>query len=406
MDRPDTAPSLSTLPTARSQSEPPPRPAGSRWRRRALLLAVVVFPALFVRGCVLDTFAIRSNSMAPIFQGSSDAGDHLLVLRTGLDPRPLQRWDVVVVDGSVDPTLTEGYGALLKRVAALPGERVELRSGDLWVSPGPGQPMALERKPDELIRALLVPVHTGAGLATPWIWEGPGTREPLTSGGVRLTAGDEPGHARFAESVADGQAGVPGEHSVSDTALRLVVGACDATLELQLREGADVFRASLAPAARGGAALQHNLGGRVVASAPDFPGLKAGDTVLAWNVDDGVRVFVNDRLLLSWDQPPHDPPPPGGAPRNDPGLVVTGGSVELREVVVLHDLHYTAEGAWAAGGEFGVPPGQVFLLGDNSLRSRDSRYFGPVPEGAVLGRPFARYAPFDRAGWLDREGAP
>ena len=406
MDRPDTAPSLSTLPTARSQSEPPARPAGSPWRRRALLLAVVVFPALFVRGCVLDTFAIRSNSMAPIFQGSSDAGDHLLVLRTGLDPRPLQRWDVVVVDGSVDPTLTEGYGALLKRVAALPGERVELRSGDLWVSPGPGQPLALARKPDDLIRALLVPVHTAAGLATPWIWEGPGTREPLPSGGVRLTASDEPGHARFAESVADGQAGVPGEHSVSDTALRLVVGACDATLELQLREGADVFRASLAPAARGGAALQHNLGGRVVASAPDFPGLKPGDTVLAWNVDDGVRVFVNDRLLLSWDQPPHDPPPPGGAPRNDPGLVVTGGSVELREVVVLHDLHYTAEGAWAAGGEFGVPPGQVFLLGDNSLRSRDSRYFGPVPEGAVLGRPFARYAPLDRAGWLDREGAP
>jgi signal peptidase I len=405
MDRPDTAPSLSTLPAARAPA-PPAAASRPRWRRRALLVALVLLPAIFVRACALDTFVIRSDSMAPLFRGAQEGGDHLLVLRADVDAREPARWDMVVVDGRVDPKLPQDFGALLKRVAVLPGERAELRGGDVWTAPRPGEPLVLARKPDELIRSLLVPVHAGAGLATPWIWEGPGEREPLPSGGVLLRAGDEPGHARFAESVSDGMAGVPGEHAVFDTALLLEVGACDAVLELQLREGADVFRASLAPAARGGAALQHNQGGRVVAGAPDFPGLRPGDRVLAWNVDDGVRVFVNDRLLLAWDQPPHDPPPPGGAPRNDPGLVVTGGAVELRQVAVLRDLHYTAEGAYVGAGVFGVPLGQLFLLGDNSLRSRDSRSFGPIAEGAVLGRPIARYTPWNRAGWLDRQGAP
>jgi type IV secretory pathway protease TraF len=357
-----------------------------------------------LRACVLDTFAIRSSSMAPLFEGATGGGDHLLVLRAGVDPRALQRWDVVVVDGAVDPELPEGFGALLKRVAALPGERVSLRDGDLWVAPDADAPFALARKPDELIRRLLVPVHAGRGLAPPWTWEGPGEREELPAGGVRLTAGDEPGRARYTEEVTDGLPGEPGEHAVSDTAVLVELGACDGVLELHLREGADVFRARLAPAARGGAALQHNLGGRVVAEATDFPGLQPGDRVLAWNVDGGVRVLVNGRTLLAWDRPPHEGSSAGGPPRNDPALLVSGGSVELLRVEVLRDLHYTADGDRLQAGDAQVGPGQVLLLGDNSRRSRDSRYFGPVFEREILGRPFARYAPWGRAGWLSRWG--
>lgn len=42
-------------------------------------------------------------------------------------------------------------------------------------------------------------------------------------------------------------------------------------------------------------------------------------------------------------------------------------------------------------GEVTVPPGELFVLGDNRNDSEDSRYWGFVPEGNVVGRPFVVY---------------
>jgi type IV secretory pathway protease TraF len=85
---------------------------------------------------------------------------------------------------------------------------------------------------------------------------------------------------------------------------------------------------------------------------------------------------------------------------------VSRGSLELGRVRVLRDLHYTAQGSYATDRAmpYHVPDGQLFVLGDLSSRSRDSRYFGPVPVGSVRGRPIAVYRPFRRAAWLDPRG--
>jgi signal peptidase I len=51
------------------------------------------------------------------------------------------------------------------------------------------------------------------------------------------------------------------------------------------------------------------------------------------------------------------------------------------------------------GSYFGpvrVPRGDVFLLGDNRGNSEDSRDFGAVPEGAVVGRVLLRVWPVKR----------
>ena len=48
--------------------------------------------------------------------------------------------------------------------------------------------------------------------------------------------------------------------------------------------------------------------------------------------------------------------------------------------------------------EITVPPGYYFVSGDNRPHSLDSREFGVIPRGDIVGKAFLRYWPFARAG--------
>jgi hypothetical protein len=41
-------------------------------------------------------------------------------------------------------------------------------------------------------------------------------------------------------------------------------------------------------------------------------------------------------------------------------------------------------------------------MGDNRTQSQDSRAFGPIEEGLILGRAWLRYFPLERIGVIDR----
>jgi signal peptidase I len=60
----------------------------------------------------------------------------------------------------------------------------------------------------------------------------------------------------------------------------------------------------------------------------------------------------------------------------------------------------------AADGEVTVPPGTVFVLGDNRDRSEDSRYWGFVPDALIVGRPLLVYFAAPQAGDVVMEGSP
>lgn len=88
-------------------------------------------------------------------------------------------------------------------------------------------------------------------------------------------------------------------------------------------------------------------------------------------------------------------------------IIATGGeTVEIRDNQVLVNGEAIAEPYLAAGATMAdmdlteIPVGSVWLMGDNRSRSVDSRRFGPVDAGTIVGKAFVRIWPFDRFGGL------
>ncbi len=88
-------------------------------------------------------------------------------------------------------------------------------------------------------------------------------------------------------------------------------------------------------------------------------------------------------------------------------VIATGGeTIEIRGNVVYVDgvaidEPYLRPGSqMPAFGPLTVPDGEVFVMGDNRNQSEDSRRFGTVPVGDIIGRAFLRVWPPSRWGGL------
>jgi signal peptidase I len=77
----------------------------------------------------------------------------------------------------------------------------------------------------------------------------------------------------------------------------------------------------------------------------------------------------------------------------------------LKEPYLPENL-YTYAGSYLRDqAEIVVPPGKYFVSGDNRPHSLDSREFGPIPRGDIIGKALLRYWPFDRAGIIKQPPA-
>ncbi|MFJ3215331.1 signal peptidase I [Kitasatospora sp. NPDC086801] len=144
--------------------------------------------------------------------------------------------------------------------------------------------------------------------------------------------------------------------------------------------------ASMSPTLRiGDTVLARKVGGGAVGR---------GDVVVFRDQDWGGELMVKRVVAVGGDTV--------AATGNDHRLTVDGQAVE--------EPYLAAQGPQGSSFSVTVPPGRLFLLGDNRLGSLDSRTHlevdgGTVPAGAVEARVEATLMPFGRMGDLGRTTA-
>jgi len=126
------------------------------------------------------------------------------------------------------------------------------------------------------------------------------------------------------------------------------------------------------------------------------PTLKVNDRVLVNKLSYDLHE-VNRGDLIVFESPPDEGSETKDLIKRVIGL--PGETVESRDgrMVVdgrVLDEPYLDDGVMTGALEKTViPPDHLWVMGDNRSNSRDSRFFGPIPESLVIGRAFVRVWP-------------
>ncbi|MCM8764953.1 MAG: signal peptidase I [Candidatus Omnitrophica bacterium] len=84
------------------------------------------------------------------------------------------------------------------------------------------------------------------------------------------------------------------------------------------------------------------------------------------------------------------------------GHVYIDGKIMTQPESVSTPLYYynDIDGSYGVNGEVKIPAGTYYVLGDNSINSKDSRYWGFVPSKNLVGKALFIYWPPWRMGFI------
>ena len=373
---------------------------------------------------------------------SQFVGDRILVLKYFYDFFAPQRWDVIVFKFPTTPA--ENY---IKRLVGLPGETVEIRGGDVYITPpqDADEPVAtrIATKPDRAQRALWMPVgdtdywdekngpqwRPESPASDAWRWD----RMPLEFAGRDETmsylvyhhfGGDGrrvPIKDFYAyDDPANGNGRSDNAHVVTD--LNLVADvelSSPGTVAIVLTARADTFRFVLPSEGLGeGGRIFHN--GVIVASGASAT-VPVGRKVRleAANVDRKLILKVDGRRVIdlddngrfteaddwSYDKPLVAAARWSGQPEEASRVAIgaQGAKATIHRLRVCRDIYYTSSlrgrgrtGFGVDGEPYRLNADEFFVAGDNSPRSLDSRWWEDspvVPRKNLVGKAFFVYWP-------------
>lgn len=113
---------------------------------------------------------------------------------------------------------------------------------------------------------------------------------------------------------------------------------------------------------------------------------KLGDVVVFKSTQDIDYEFIKRIIAV-----------PGDRVKIKDGVVFVNGN-PLTEYYTQSPTNPFSNGFIREDEEISIPQGAYFVLGDNRIRSSDSRDWGFVPYNAIVGKVIFRYYPFDKIG--------
>src|SRR5262245_51280820 len=110
--------------------------------------------ALVLKFFLVEAYQIPSGSMQPTILGDPGTGifDRVLADKLTTMLRPPRRWEVMIFRFPSDER-----ALYVKRIVGLPGEKLAIRGGDIWVD---GK---IARKPDPVVDSVLKDVFRDGG---------------------------------------------------------------------------------------------------------------------------------------------------------------------------------------------------------------------------------------------------
>lgn len=375
---------------------------------RLLLWFVALFGValLLVRAFVGDVYYVDSRSMAPTLHGGKSGGEFVFV-RFDRSPE-LARFDLVVLQRPGDDA------PLVKRVAGLRGETVQVAAGDLLVdgklldarAPRPPWVLLFDSAKEPLEFHFSVAQHDSVWARTVRGWR-------LSSQGGRANAAELIPRAlddhfdRFGARVA-------GRRQVGDLALEveLEIEGAWGDLRLRLTEEGDRFDLVLSPTAVPGRALVRlerrsapRFTATVIAQGEVDLAAGASHRLVFSNIDNVLRLDLDGARAVFEHAYPENAAMWGagtGFQHQLPRAAFGGDDLRavFTRVKLWRDVSWVELGRHGVDQPLVLAPGELFVLGDNSGDSLDSREWGPAHLRWLIGRPVAVVWPPSSWRWL------